>query len=183
MRELPSLSPTKAPAQDHTANKTQDSNPVLKLQICVLFLLVGQLPEDGSVAGPWVSPGCLIHDIQEACLVGQMVISQPPPRSQENFVHCKQEELPVMLPTASLHRWPGLGPACQPVPTLQKGNLRPRLRGAREQTSASVPTQHPSMALPAARRLRGAWGPGAGKAWALQGNPPGSNPRSTSLAV
>ena len=66
------------------------------------FWLVYWLPENGNCG--WALGVPLVHGLQEkAYLTAQVVTPEALPRPQESFVHCKQEELPGILPPASLN--------------------------------------------------------------------------------
>lgn len=54
------------------------------------------------MAGPWLSPQCLVHRLQEkAYLAGsELTTPKPQPRPQESFACREQRERPVRLPAA-----------------------------------------------------------------------------------
>lgn len=120
------------------------------------------------MAEPWLSPQSHTHGLQDKTyLLGQDVAPKSQPRPQESSVCYKQRERPVLLPTAPLHSGvlglvlPARDPK-RPVPTLQRGNLRPGFRGARVQTLPPMIRQHPGVGLTAARKPQrgdlGVWG-------------------------
>ena len=93
------------------------------------------------MAGPWLSPQCLVHRLQEkAYLVASEVTTpKPQPRPQQSFAGRERRDRPVLLPAAPrpsavLGLVLPAGDPKQPVPTLQRGSLRPGFREAREQT-------------------------------------------------
>lgn len=126
-----------------------------------------------TVAGPWVSPRRLVHGLQaKARLAGQVVTPKP----QESLTRLKQGQFPVLLPHYTWVSWTQScipGTPNQPAPTLQKGTLSPRLRGAREQTASHVTCGASWCGPNSSKRTAGVQ---MGEAWASQGDPPTSKP-------